>query len=99
MQDNPYVAQSEQKNTDEQRINNGQFVPYDVYLGPFDQNNTDEQRINNDQFVPCRICEAVFGRITLTRRYCAECHKGFCEGQHGTFVRHRGICILDGPGP
>jgi len=70
-------------------------------LGPFDVNNSDNGKINNGIAVPCRICEVAFRRLTLTMRYCGECNRGFCEGQHGNFAPHghRGICVRCGPGP
>jgi len=72
--------------------------PYTIDLSAFDANETDEQKIMNDIGIPCRICEHVFRRIRITWRYCAECHQGFCEGEHGTFARGgRGTCIQCGP--
>ena len=70
---------------------------YQVYLGEYDENDTDENKIKKGFAVPCRICEDAFRRIRLTWRYCAHCHKGFCEGEHGNFaIGGRGSCIICG---
>ena len=67
-------------------------------LNEFDPSFTDRQKIENDVAVPCRICVGVFRRIRLTWRYCSECNKAFCEGEHGTFARAgRGTCVQCGP--
>ena len=75
----------------------------DAYYGLYEDNNTDEARILEGVAVPCRICEAAFRRLRLTLRYCATCHKGFCDGEHGNFTGgtgagiQRGRCIQCGP--
>jgi len=64
----------------------------------FDPKKTDEDKINDGEGVPCRICEQVFRRLRITWRYCATCHQGFCEGEHGTFAGlGRGSCLFHGP--
>ena len=66
-------------------------------LTSYDPQNTDEAKIGNGAAVPCRICEGVFRRVRLTWRYCAWCHKAFCEGEHGSFaIGGRGSCIQCG---
>lgn len=45
---------------------------YTVDLSAYDERNTDRQKIENGVGVPCRICDAVFRRIRITWRYCAE---------------------------
>lgn len=54
---------------------------------------TDKAKIERDIFIPCRICEELFRRIRLTKRYCQECRKGYCEGEHG-ILRNRGLCLV-----
>ena len=74
--------------TEQNRVN------FDEYSAEY----TDRQKIEDGFAVPCRICESAFGRVRLTWRYCAECNKGFCEGEHGNFARGgRGSCIQCGP--
>jgi hypothetical protein len=63
----------------------------------FDRNNDDKTKIDGGSGVPCRICEAMFGRETLTFRYCAQCKRGFCEGVHGSYSqigKAVGICVV-----
>lgn len=64
---------------------------YPIHFGPFEEGETTDDKaiIDGGGPVPCRICEEVFGRMRLTWRYCAVCHEGFCEGEHGTFA-HKG---------
>ena len=71
----------------------------EVYYGPYDPNDTDEAKILKDIAVLCRLCENAFRRIRLTLRYCATCHAGFCEGEHGNMGggHGRGRCIQCGP--
>lgn len=67
---------------------------YEPDFGDYDDANSDKAKIEDDQSVPCRICWDVFGRIRLTVRYCATCHRGFCEGEHGNFSGgQRGVCV------
>jgi hypothetical protein len=71
---------------------------YDIDMSEymFDGKN-DEEKIKDGYAVPCRICADAFSRIRLTWRYCATCHKGFCEGEHGNFARGgRGCCVICG---
>jgi hypothetical protein len=72
--------------------------PYIVDLSAYDDDNNDELKIAEGIGVPCRICDSVFRRIRVTWRYCAACHHGFCEGEHGSFARGgRGTCVQCGP--
>ena len=72
--------------------------PYSVDLSNYDSSHTDREKIENGTGVPCRICDSVFRRIRITWRYCAECNRGFCEGEHGSFARGgRGTCVQCGP--
>lgn len=52
----------------------------------------DKARIEAGEAVRCRICWTIFGRARITVRYCADCHRAFCEGEHGSF-RGRGVCV------
>ena len=45
----------------------------------------DKEKINEGDWVNCYICEQVFKRKRETKRYCNDCKRGFCEGEHGTF--------------
>ena len=73
--------------------------PYPVDLRKYADGGTDEAKIKGTDtkpgaWVPCRICEDIFARLTLTARFCATCHRGFCEGQHGNFTGGgRGVCV------
>ena len=70
----------------------------DVDLSEFDHGNPDKEKINEGIWVPCRICVNAFRRIRLTKRYCAECEAGACEGEHLSFaIGRRGCCIQCGP--
>jgi hypothetical protein len=60
-------------------------------LSDFD--GDDKRKIDNGAWVPCRICETIFHRLTFTDRYCSDCKRGFCEGNHGTFAPGRGKCV------
>jgi hypothetical protein len=72
---------------------------YEIDISPYSPDYTDEAKIKDGIAVPCRICEDAFRRVRLTWRYCASCHKGFCEGEHGNFARGgRGSCIICGSG-
>ena len=76
-------------------------VPIDqrIDLSAFDENDTDRQKIDGiGVWVPCRICENAFRRLRLTKRYCATCQAGACEGEHMNFADNgRGRCIQCGP--
>ena len=66
--------------------------------GSFDTDNNDEKKIKNEVAVPCRICENAFRRLRLTLRYCMDCKRGFCEGEHGNFSpKNRARCVQCGP--
>jgi hypothetical protein len=55
---------------------------------------TGENLIDQDEWADCWICEDIFRRRTQTKRYCAKCHRGFCEGWHGSLARGYGTCII-----
>ncbi len=55
---------------------------------------TDEGRVDQGGWSDCWVCEGVFRRRTQTRRYCARCGRGFCEGWHGTLDRGYGTCVI-----
>ena len=55
---------------------------------------TDEGRVDQGGWSDCWICEDVFRRRTQTRRYCAKCSRGFCEGWHGSLDRGYGTCVV-----
>jgi hypothetical protein len=57
---------------------------------------TDKDKITAKKWVNCWICETVFQRKRETRRYCSDCERGFCEGEHGSFAFGRGTCIVHG---
>jgi hypothetical protein len=66
----------------------------------YQETDTDEAKILRDIAVPCRICESAFRRLRMTLRYCATCHHGFCEGEHGSFAgAGRARCLFCGPRP
>ena len=52
--------------------------------------------IEKGEWATCWICEEVFRRRIETKRYCATCGRGFCEGQHGSFAQRQGKCIICG---
>ena len=64
-------------------------------MTPFDAAHDDQKKIMDDGvWVPCRICEEIFLRIRLTRRYCNTCKRAFCEGEHGGFSgRGPAVCV------
>ena len=70
-----------------------------IDLLPFDVENSDRQKVDHaGLWVPCRICENAFRRLRLTKRYCATCSAGACEGEHMNFASGgRGRCIQCGP--
>ncbi len=57
----------------------------------FNKECDDKEKVA-DFWVPCRICQEVFLRIRLTKRYCATCKRAFCEGEHGNFAG-RGVAV------
>lgn len=69
-------------------------VKHEVDVSSFDEEEKDNEKIAAGYLVPCRICEIVFARIRLTWRFCADCGKAFCDGEHGRFVNGRqAYCI------
>jgi hypothetical protein len=57
---------------------------------------TAKSRIERGEWADCWICLEVFRRRRQTMRYCNSCERGFCEGEHGTFARNIGQCIICG---
>jgi hypothetical protein len=57
-----------------------------VDLDDFDATNTDRDKILAGAWVPCRICKEIFARVRLTARFCNNCNRAFCEGEHGSFT-------------
>ena len=55
-----------------------------------------EERIKSGEWADYWICSEAFKRRRQTLRYCAICHRGFCEGEHGNFSRGAGMCIICG---
>jgi hypothetical protein len=55
---------------------------------------TDQGRAEQGEWTDCWICADVFRRRMQTKRYCAKCHRGFCEGWHGSLDRGYGTCII-----
>jgi hypothetical protein len=53
-------------------------------------------KIESGSWVNCWICEDVFQRRRETRRYCLNCDRGFCEGEHGNFAYGKGTCVICG---
>lgn len=67
-------------------------------LAAYDTVNHDRSKIEAGFWVPCRLCENAFRRLRLTKRYCAACNHGFCDGEHGNFAPgQRGRCVQCGP--
>jgi hypothetical protein len=40
------------------------------------------------------VYEDVFRRRIQTKRTCAKCRRGFCEGWHGSLDRGYGTCVI-----
>jgi len=57
---------------------------------------TAKQLIEGGKWADCWICADVFRRRRQTRRYCNQCERGFCEGEHGNFAYKIGKCIICG---
>lgn len=57
---------------------------------------TAKDLIEQGRWAECWICRDVFRHRRETKRYCAECERGFCEGEHGNFARNRGVCVICG---
>lgn len=55
---------------------------------------TSQDIIEQGERADCWICADIFRRRTQTRRYCAKCQRGFCEGWHGSLSRGYGTCII-----
>jgi hypothetical protein len=75
----------------------------DADTGPYDEDRTDKDKIEDEIAVPCRLCENAFRRLRLTLRYCMQCQRGFCDGEHGNFLitgrppKAIGRCVQCGP--
>lgn len=60
----------------------------------FDPENSDKEKIAQGAWVPCRICWEAFMRLRPTARYCMNCERAFCEGEHGNFIGGKhGVCV------
>lgn len=58
------------------------------------KNMTGKEIISSDDWANCYICEHIFKRKRMTKRYCYHCKNAFCEGEHGTFEGKRiAVCI------
>jgi hypothetical protein len=55
-----------------------------------------KQLIEEGEWADCWICLEVFRRRRQTLRYCHNCERGFCEGEHGNFSRGVGTCVICG---
>ena len=63
-------------------------------INPFDPDEDDRTKINNGIWVPCRICREIYARIRLTARFCGNCGRAFCDGEHGRFAQgQRAFCV------
>ena len=60
------------------------------------EERTAKELIAEGEWAECWICEEVFRRRRQTRRYCYDCERGFCEGEHGTLAWKKGTCIICG---
>jgi len=59
---------------------------------------TGKEDIDGGEWTNCWFCEHIFRRRRQTLRYCYHCHKGFCEGEHGSFAAAGGrpplaVCV------
>ena len=68
-------------------------MPWTTHIDDFDPAQDDVGRIGHGEGVPCRVCATIFQRLRLTWRYCAQCRRAFCEGEHGNFAGGRGLCV------
>jgi hypothetical protein len=55
---------------------------------------TVQDRVDQGEWADCWICADVFRRRTQTKRHCARCRRGFCEGWHGSLDRGYGTCVI-----
>jgi len=53
-----------------------------------------ENLVEQGEWINCWLCEDVFRRRTQTKRTCAKCHRGFCEGWHGSLDRGYETCLI-----
>jgi len=59
-----------------------------------DRTLSGKQIISAGDWADCYICEQIFKRKRLTKRYCSNCHNAFCEGEHGNFEGGRvAVCV------
>ena len=59
------------------------------------KHKTDKERILKDkEWVDCYICSEVFYRRRETSLYCSECERGFCLGEHGTFLKGKIVSCI-----
>jgi len=47
---------------------------------------TAKEIIDGGGWATCWFCENIFRRRRETARYCYQCGRGFCEGEHGSFA-------------
>ena len=57
---------------------------------------SDKDKINEGEWVNCYICEDAFRRKRETKRYCNDCHRGACQGEHGNFAYNVFKCVICG---
>ena len=55
-----------------------------------------KELIDEGEWAECWICKDIFRRRRQTKRYCYHCDRGFCEGEHGSFAKGIGTCIVCG---
>ena len=61
---------------------------------------TGKKQIEDDEkWAECWVCFKTFGRQRKTTRWCYHCHRGFCEGEHGSWQpvtkgRSRPLCVV-----
>jgi hypothetical protein len=53
-----------------------------------------ESLVEQGEWVNRWLCEDVFRRRMQTKRTCAKCQRGFCEGWHGSLDRGYGTCVI-----
>jgi hypothetical protein len=69
------------------------MADWEPLIDNYEESNGDDVKIDtHHRSVPCRLCWTIFGRVRLTLRYCGQCKRAFCEGEHGSF-RNRGLCV------
>ena len=70
------------------------MIIYEPLYDQYDEDRPDRNKIDDDRrSVPCRMCQSIFGRVRFMERYCANCKRAFCEGEHGGFRSRGGFCV------